>query len=371
MSTTSIIPANVEGGQWRMQCTAESFGNRGIVNRRYDQWGPVLFPVPKTYLTYSLTTEGEYSEVSPHTSAKTECVFAAHEVDGRWVELAGVASLKSGPLTDAMKRRKRAKKGLTDAFQKGFRASQDSGLGVEKQVPSHMRGFIVNTTKVPPFDSAKHVSSLVDPLKLSGESATYEDVYLTVLCPFGSCEKACECAFTLEMCWVDIRNDSLDYIPVRVRGLVDRARGKTAVGAPKPVPGCAHAEQPTPKKGHSVNRIARSLMGDSSSFGRTPTHQDHLSQLPMPSFTNGPSHVQRSAGINPAMASKDKQLANENLWARPEMNILATSYLEGVKREVETNNPDAIVRLNGAGEGTVLVTRKSSYKMLRKVRVCT
>mmetsp|Transcript_40391 Transcript_40391/g.67685 ORF Transcript_40391/g.67685 Transcript_40391/m.67685 type:complete len:109 (-) Transcript_40391:657-983(-) len=67
------------------------------------------------------------------------------------------------------------------------------------------------------------------------------------------------------------------------------------------------------------------------------------------------------------MTSKHTQIANEKLWARPEFP-LHVSHLEGLKQEVEKNDKDVIFRLNGAGEDSILLSRKSSYQMLHKVK---
>ena len=94
ISTSSTIPADVVAGEWRMECTAESVENRGIVNRRYGEWGPLAFTMPRSSLMYSCTTQGEYSAVPLGASGETECVFVAHDDDGRWVDIAGVASTR-------------------------------------------------------------------------------------------------------------------------------------------------------------------------------------------------------------------------------------------------------------------------------------
>lgn len=116
-----------------MECTAESRENRGIVKRHYGEWGPVIFDMPRGDLTYTCTTDGGYSAVRLGALAKTECVFV-NDANGLWVDLAGVASKRSSPLTAENKQRKRAIMGFTDALQKAFRTSQHAGLGVGMQV---------------------------------------------------------------------------------------------------------------------------------------------------------------------------------------------------------------------------------------------
>ena len=98
-------------GEWRMECSAVSVENRGIVKRSYGEWGPTLFTLPRSYLTYNCTTEGVYSAIPLGVSAMTECAFDVDDA-GLWVELAGDVSKRDGLSTDAMMQRRRATMGL-------------------------------------------------------------------------------------------------------------------------------------------------------------------------------------------------------------------------------------------------------------------
>jgi len=88
ISTNINIPAQVVHGEWKMECTAESRENRGIVKRHYGEWGPVIFHMPRGDLTYTCTTDGGYSAVRLGALAKTECVFVNDGTGCGWILLA-------------------------------------------------------------------------------------------------------------------------------------------------------------------------------------------------------------------------------------------------------------------------------------------